>query len=108
METHDLLGYAAACMTTVSFAPQAWHTWRSKDVSGISLPMYSIFTAGVALWLAYGIASGDVPVLVANAVTLVLAAAVLAMKLRYGRAERPFCYRNESCSRNVDAACGPI
>jgi MtN3 and saliva related transmembrane protein len=81
----DLAGYAAAVLTTLSFVPQVWHTFRTRDVSGISLGMYSTFTVGVALWLAYGIARSDWPVVGANAVTLALACMVLGMKLRFGR-----------------------
>lgn len=83
MITSDWVGYAAACLTTLSFLPQAWLTFRTRDVSGVSLGMYSIFTVGVALWLAYGWLLGAWPVVVANTITLVLASAILAMKLRY-------------------------
>jgi MtN3 and saliva related transmembrane protein len=78
----EWLGYTAATLTTASFLPQAWLTFRTRDVSGISLHMYSSFTLGVALWLAYGIAVRDWPVILANGVTLVLASAILALKLR--------------------------
>ena len=54
----DLLGYAAASLTTASFVPQAWLSFRTGDVSGISLGMYASFTVGVALWLAYGVVLG--------------------------------------------------
>jgi MtN3 and saliva related transmembrane protein len=81
----ELAGYAAAILTTISFVPQAWHTFRTRDVSGISLGMYSVFTVGVALWLVYGLLLGAWPVVVANAVTLALAVAILAMKVRYHR-----------------------
>ena len=80
-----MLGYAAATLTTASFVPQAWRTFRTKDVSGISLRMYSVFTLGVAVWLVYGIVLGEVPMMVANASTLVFACAVLFMKLKYGK-----------------------
>jgi MtN3 and saliva related transmembrane protein len=83
--TTELLGFLAAALTTCSFLPQAWHTFRSRDVSGISLGMYSVFTAGVVLWLLYGWLLGAWPVVLANAVTLALAAAILAMKLRFHR-----------------------
>lgn len=83
MELSDALGYAAATLTTMSFVPQAWRTFRTKDVSGISTRMYSVFTLGVALWLLYGLLLGAWPLIVANAVTLALAAAILLMKLRY-------------------------
>jgi len=84
-DTYELIGYAAAVLTTFSFAPQAWHTYRSKDVSGISLGMYSVMTTGVACWLVYGLSLGTLPLILANAVTLVLALAILVMKLRYSR-----------------------
>ena len=78
----DSLGYAAASLTTAAFVPQAWLTFRTRDVSGISLAMYSVFTLGIALWLAYGLLLQAWPIVVANAVTLLLAAGILAMKLR--------------------------
>ncbi len=80
---NDLIGYIAASLTTLSFLPQALHTFRTRDVSGISLGMYSLFTAGVALWLVYGLLLGAWPIVAANAVTLALALAILVMKLRY-------------------------
>jgi MtN3 and saliva related transmembrane protein len=83
MSPGDIIGFAAACLTTLSFVPQAWHTFRSKDVSGISLGMYACFTLGVFLWLVYGLLLGAWPIVVANAVTLALACTILGMKLRY-------------------------
>lgn len=76
-----LLGYPAAFLTTVAFVPQAWQSWRTRDLSGISLPMYALFTLGVALWLGYGLAIGSTPVVAANAVTLMLASVVLWLKI---------------------------
>ena len=81
----DGLGYAAAALTTTSFVPQAWLTFRTRDVSGISLAMYSAFTCGIALWLAYGVLLRAWPIVIANLVTFVLAAGMLAMKLALGR-----------------------
>lgn len=79
----DLIGYLAAGLTTLSFLPQAWHTFRTRDVGGISLGMYGLFTLGVALWLVYGLLLGAWPIVAANAVTLALALSILVMKLRY-------------------------
>jgi MtN3 and saliva related transmembrane protein len=81
----DLVGSIAACLTTASFVPQAWLSFKTRDVSGVSLGMYSVFTAGVALWLVYGLLLGAWPIVVANAITLLLALAILGMKLVYGR-----------------------
>ena len=80
----DVIGSAAAVLTTASFIPQAWHSFKTRDVSGISLSMYSVFTLGVALWLLYGVLLQSWPLMIANSVTLVLAAAILGMKLRFG------------------------
>jgi MtN3 and saliva related transmembrane protein len=79
----DFIGGLAATLTTLSFVPQAWLTFKTRDVRGISLGMYSAFTCGIALWLVYGIMIMAWPVIVANVVTLILALAILGMKLRY-------------------------
>lgn len=81
----EWIGGLAAALTTGSFLPQAWLTFRTRDVSGISLGMYSCFTTGVALWLVYGLSIGSLPVTVANCITLTLAVAILGMKLWFGR-----------------------
>jgi MtN3 and saliva related transmembrane protein len=83
MPLSELIGFAAAALTTASFVPQALHTFQTKDVRGISLGMYSAFTLGVALWLVYGVLLNAWPIVIANAVTLALAASILVMKLRY-------------------------
>ena len=88
MTPTDLLGYAAATLTTASFVPQAWLTFRTRDVSGISLGMYSAFTLGIVLWLLYGLVLQAWPVVIANAVTLVLASGILWMRWRYGPQRR--------------------
>lgn len=79
----EMIGMVAAILTTVSFVPQVWHSFQTRDVSGISLPMYSIFTVGIALWLSYGVLLGAWPLIVANGITLSLASTILWMKLRY-------------------------
>jgi len=84
MPSPEIIGHLAAALTTCSFVPQAWLTFRTRDVSGISTGMYAAFTCGVALWLAYGLLLGAWPIVAANALTLKLAVAILSMKLRYG------------------------
>lgn len=88
MTTTDLLGYCAAALTSLSFLPQALLTLRTRNVAGISLGMYSAFTVGVALWLAYGIVLGEWPIIAANALTLALALVILVMKLRVEHEQR--------------------
>jgi MtN3 and saliva related transmembrane protein len=85
MNIADTIGYLAASLTTASFLPQALRIWRNRETHAISLVMYAVFSCGVALWLLYGALVGSWPVLLANAVTLVLAVAILVMKIRYDR-----------------------
>lgn len=78
-----IMGLCAAFCTTVSFIPQAIKTIRTKDTTGISLYMYGLFTLGTLLWLLFGLASHNLPVTLANAVTLVFAFIILGYKLKY-------------------------
>lgn len=78
----ELIGLVAACLTTISFLPQAVMVLRSGETSGISLTMYAMFTVGVAGWLIFGLLQNSLPIILANAVTLVLAAIILSMKVR--------------------------
>ncbi len=80
----ELIGYAAAFLTTISFVPQAAKTIRTRDTRGISLGMYVVFTVGVACWLGYGVALRSWPMILSNIVTLGLSSTILALKLRHG------------------------
>ncbi len=84
----DAVGTIAACLTTASFVPQVWLSFKTRDVSGVSLGMYSVFTVGVALWLVYGLLLGKWPIVAANAVTLMLAATILCTKVLEDRRSR--------------------
>ena len=84
MDLAAWIGYAAGLLTTISFVPQALKIHRSRSARDISLPMFVAFTIGVALWTAYGILKGEIPIIVWNLVTLGLAAWILAMKVRFG------------------------
>ena len=85
LESHqiEIIGYCAAFLTTIAFLPQAIQSWRTKDLSGISLGMYSLFTAGVGLWLVYGLIIEKWSLILANALTFALALSILLLKLRH-------------------------
>lgn len=83
MHSTELIGYIAAFLTTFAFVPQAYHSWKTRDLSGVSLPMYSIFSMGVAGWIAYGWLIQSWPVVIANIITFVLSCMVLALKLKH-------------------------
>ena len=83
MNSTTIIGYLAAFGTTISFLPQAVKTIQTKNTSGISLPMYALFTAGTLFWLIYGISIGSYQVAIANAITLVFASIILIYKVKY-------------------------
>ena len=83
MNTTDFIGYFSAFLTTFAFVPQAYHSWKTRDLSGVSLPMYSLFSAGVLGWIVYGFKIASWPIVVANIITLMLACAVLCLKLKH-------------------------
>ena len=80
MQTIEIIGSVAAVLTTVSFIPQAMKTLGTGDTRGISLSMYTFFTSGIALWLVYGLLNQNGPLIVSNAVTVVLAGLILQRK----------------------------
>ena len=84
MSMQEWVGGFAAALTTCSFIPQVWRVWKTKHTKDISVLMYTFFTAGVALWLTYGILLDAWPIIVANGITLLLAGTVLLLKLRFG------------------------
>jgi MtN3 and saliva related transmembrane protein len=83
MNTTDLIGYSSALLTTIAFVPQALHSLKTRDLSGISLPMYSLFSLGVLGWLIYGLMIDSWPIIVANCITLILACTVLYLKIKH-------------------------
>jgi MtN3 and saliva related transmembrane protein len=85
MNSLDTLGLVATCFTTSSFVPQVLQIWKTRDVSGISLPTYLIITFGLALWLLYGILKGDLPLIVANTMMTLLTGAITIMKIRFSK-----------------------
>jgi len=78
----NLIGFMAATLTTIAFIPQVIKVWRTRSTRDVSIGMYTLFTAGVALWFCYGLMIGSWPVMMANAITLILAGLVLIMKIR--------------------------
>jgi MtN3 and saliva related transmembrane protein len=83
MNTLTIIGFVAALCTTISFLPQAIKVIKTKQTKDLSLVMYLTFTIGVFLWLVYGLISDDLPIIIANAITLVFAITILIMKIKY-------------------------
>jgi MtN3 and saliva related transmembrane protein len=81
------VGLVAGFLTTIAFVPQVLQIWRTKSAKDVSLPAFLAFTLGVALWTLYGWMNRELPIVIWNAVTLVLALAIVAMKVRYRERE---------------------
>ena len=82
MTVVPLLGYAAATCTTVAFVPQVVRIWKTRQTRDISLGMFIVMTAGVLMWLIYGLFIHDIPLVAANGATFVLSLTILLLKLR--------------------------
>lgn len=83
MDKINLIGLAAGTLTTAAFLPQLVKAWKSRSTKDISMPMYVVFCVGVILWLIFGIYIGSLPVVAANAATLLIAIAILVLKIRF-------------------------
>ena len=84
MDLTTAVGLAAGLLTTLSLVPQVTKIWKTRSAKDVSRKMFIAFCLGVALWLVYGVAKGDVPMMIWNSISLVLALSILAMKLRFG------------------------
>ncbi len=84
MRPEEIIGYAAAVLTTLSFVPQVLKTWKTRSTGDISLLMFIAFCVGVFLWLVYGILLNSLPIIFANAVAFILGAVILVLKIKHG------------------------
>lgn len=83
MDTIVLVGYIAGALTTISFVPQVIKAWKMRETRDLSLAMLILFGIGIVLWTLYGIWTGSLPIIVANAITFVLILALLVLNVRY-------------------------
>ncbi len=83
MDYTQILGLMAGGLTTVAFLPQVIKTWKSKSAKDLSLAMFFVFALGTLLWLIYGIIIQQLPIILANSITLALASVLLYFKLRF-------------------------
>jgi MtN3 and saliva related transmembrane protein len=83
MDTIVLVGYIAGTLTTLSFVPQVIRAWKLKETRDLSLAMLLFFALGVLLWTLYGIWTGSMPIIAANAISFVLILVLLGMKIKY-------------------------
>ena len=82
-DIYEIIGLTAAAMTTASFIPQVYKTWKTKSVESLSLTMYTIFFIGIVLWFIYGVHLNSLPMILANLTTGILALLLIIFKLSY-------------------------
>ncbi len=82
MDYIKIVGFVAAALTTFAFFPQAIKVIRTRNTKSISVVMYFVVTAGLILWLVYGILLRDLPLILANFITLIPAITILVIKIR--------------------------
>jgi MtN3 and saliva related transmembrane protein len=85
MDDVTLLGLVAGFLTTVAFVPQVLKIWRTRSAKDVSLPTFTAFALGVTGWIAFGVLKADLPIILWNAITLLLTLAIIAMKIRFSK-----------------------
>lgn len=83
MDASLAVGLVAGFLTTVAFIPQVTKIWKSRSAKDVSLHAFLAFTVGVGLWLVYGVMLGEPAMILWNSVTLLLAIAIVVMKLKF-------------------------
>jgi MtN3 and saliva related transmembrane protein len=78
----ELIGFAAALMTSASYMPQVWRILSTGETGGISLLMYALLTTGKLCWLSYGILIASIPLIASQSFTILLAALILGFTAR--------------------------
>ena len=83
MKYFEIIGFLAAILTTVAFFPQVIKVYKTQNTQSISLSMYIVFSMCILLWLVYGFYLNSLPMIIANAITLVSSIYILYMKLKH-------------------------
>lgn len=85
IESIEVIGFIAAILTTAAFLPQVYKTWKTKDVSSLSLPMLLMFFIGIIAWLIYGILKSSPSMIFANTITVISSFLLVYFKIKYSR-----------------------
>ncbi|SHI40110.1 SemiSWEET family sugar transporter [Algibacter luteus] len=85
MNSTEIIGFTAAILTTAAFLPQVYKTWKTRDVSSLSLPMLLLFFVGIVAWLIYGFLKDSPSMILANSITVVSAFLLIYFKITYGK-----------------------
>jgi MtN3 and saliva related transmembrane protein len=82
------IGACAAILTSLSYLPQVRKAWPRGSTADLSLKMLIVLTAGLVLWIGYGLLRSDWVIVAANSVGAALSATVLVFKIRDMRQRR--------------------
>lgn len=78
-----IVGIMAGTLSTVSFIPQVVKICRTKNAKDLSITAFSVFAVSIVLWLTYGIMIGELPIIIANSVSLGLIVSIVILKIKY-------------------------
>lgn len=92
----EIIGYIAATLTTSAFAPQAYKIYKTNQTKDLSLLLFLLMTTGVFVWLIYGILLSSLPMIIANAITLMLSGYILFVKITNLKEEKENHRRNNN------------
>ena len=84
MDYVELIGYAAATLATLAFLPQVLKSWKSQSTGDLSWGMLSLIASALFLWLVYGLLISSLPLILEDAISLVLVLALVFIKIRHG------------------------
>ena len=79
----ELLGFVAGALTAFAFVPQVLKTWRTRSCGDLSMTMLGVQSAGVGLWIVYGVVINSLPVILSNTVTFTMCLGLLVFKLTH-------------------------
>ncbi|WP_282123187.1 SemiSWEET family sugar transporter [Algibacter mikhailovii] len=85
MDSIEIIGFLAAVLTTAAFLPQVYKTWKTKDVSSLSLPMLILFFIGIVSWLIYGVLKNSPSMIFANSITVISSFLLMYFKIKYSK-----------------------
>ena len=81
-----IIGIVAGTLTVISFIPQILRVRENRSAHDLSWKWLTGLSAGIFLWVVYGVTYASMPIILSNVAMLALISALIALKWRYGKA----------------------
>ena len=85
MDWTEVIGHIGSALSSLTFMPQVYQTWKSKSVKDLNLSMMLIVFVSTLIWIVYGIGRGLLPVIICNSIICFLSVVLIYFKISYGR-----------------------